>query len=98
VRFSQFDPKETSPLSASCDAAIGRELTGDVGGAVAWPLAARAQQSKHLQRIGVLTGYPEADPDNKARLAGFLVPVRMVVTATKPHPVRVRSNPAYSIQ
>src|SRR5215813_15072952 len=30
-------------------------------GAVAWPLAARAQQRDHLRRIGVLMGFAETD-------------------------------------
>jgi ABC-type uncharacterized transport system substrate-binding protein len=31
------------------------------GGAVAWPLAVRAQQADRVRRIGVLMGYPEGD-------------------------------------
>ena len=41
------------------------------GAAVAWPLAARAQQSDKMRRIGVLVGLAENDPDAKARLTGF---------------------------
>jgi len=41
------------------------------GAAVAWPLAARAQQPERIRRIGVLMGLPENDPDTDARLAGF---------------------------
>ena len=40
-----------------------------VGAAVAWPLAARAQQGEQIRRIGVLTGDAEDDPGVKARLA-----------------------------
>jgi ABC-type uncharacterized transport system substrate-binding protein len=39
--------------------------------AAAWPLAARAQESERMRRIGVLLALAEHDPDTKARLAGF---------------------------
>jgi predicted NBD/HSP70 family sugar kinase len=32
------------------------------GSAVAWPLAARAQQPERMRRIGVLMGWSESDP------------------------------------
>jgi putative tryptophan/tyrosine transport system substrate-binding protein len=38
---------------------------------VAWPLAARAQRSDRMRRIGVLAGQAEDDPDMRARLGGF---------------------------
>jgi putative tryptophan/tyrosine transport system substrate-binding protein len=41
------------------------------GAAVVWPLAARAQQTDRVRRIGVLMGYAEGDPETKARLAAF---------------------------
>jgi ABC-type uncharacterized transport system substrate-binding protein len=41
------------------------------GAAATWPLAARAQQSERMRRIGVLTGITAEDPQNKARLAAF---------------------------
>ena len=41
------------------------------GAAVAWPIAARAQQTEQMRRIGVLGGFAENDPEMKARLAGF---------------------------
>jgi putative ABC transport system substrate-binding protein len=42
-------------------------------GAVAWPLAVRAQQGEQMRRIGVLMGgYLAADPEGQANLAAFL--------------------------
>ena len=43
-----------------------------VGGAAVWPLAARAQQSKRLRRVGVLMPYAANDPQVQARNAAFL--------------------------
>ena len=41
------------------------------GAAVAWPLAARAQQSERSRNVGVLVGLREDDPDTQARLVGL---------------------------
>jgi putative tryptophan/tyrosine transport system substrate-binding protein len=42
------------------------------GAAIAWPLAARAQQGKPMRRVGVLTSLAENDPEGQARVAAFL--------------------------
>jgi putative ABC transport system substrate-binding protein len=41
------------------------------GAAAAWPLAARAQQTERVRRIGVLMGYAESDSDAQAKVAAF---------------------------
>ena len=41
------------------------------GSAVAWPLAARAQQAERVRRIGVLSGLAENGPKGRARIAAF---------------------------
>jgi putative tryptophan/tyrosine transport system substrate-binding protein len=42
------------------------------GAAAAWPLAARAQQSDRMRRIGVLMPLAADDPEARARLAAFM--------------------------
>lgn len=46
------------------------------GAAAAWPLAARAQQANPPRRVGVLTGYPESDPEGQAQIAAFRTTLR----------------------
>jgi putative tryptophan/tyrosine transport system substrate-binding protein len=50
-----------------------REFIAVLGGvAAAWPLAARAQQSDRVRRIGVLLPATADDPDFQARVGAFL--------------------------
>jgi putative tryptophan/tyrosine transport system substrate-binding protein len=47
-------------------------VKGIVGSTVGWPLAARAQQSERVRRIGVLMASAADDSEPQARMAAFL--------------------------
>ena len=48
-----------------------REFLGSLGGAVAWPIVARAQSPKALPRIGVLWGGERHAPEVEAYIKAF---------------------------
>jgi putative tryptophan/tyrosine transport system substrate-binding protein len=48
-----------------------RQFIALLGGAVTWPLAARAQQDQRVRRIGVLSSLAEDDPESVARRPAF---------------------------
>ena len=48
-----------------------RAVISLLGGAAAWPLAARAQPPERMRRIGVLSPQAAEDPESQARITAF---------------------------
>src|SRR5215831_17388300 len=51
---------------------LRREFIAALGGAIAWPVAVRGQQSERMRRIGVLMGWPESDPAARSERGAFV--------------------------
>jgi hypothetical protein len=50
-----------------------RKFLATLGGAAAWPLAARAQQPDRMRLIGVLMAYADSDSTAQSWLAAFRI-------------------------
>jgi hypothetical protein len=48
-----------------------RKFLATLGGAAAWPVAARAQQAERMRRIGVLMNTTPDEPDSQARITAL---------------------------
>jgi ABC-type uncharacterized transport system substrate-binding protein len=72
-----------------------REFISLLGGAAAWPLAARAQQRERMRRIGMLLGGAENDQEFQTRMAAFREELqRLGWTEDRNVRIDIRSTPA----
>ena len=53
-------------------------ITSFASAAIAWTLAARAQQPERIRRIGVLMGIAETDPESQLRITAFRAALRLL--------------------
>ncbi|MCP3440326.1 ABC transporter substrate-binding protein [Bradyrhizobium sp. CCGUVB14] len=83
-----------------------RELLGVIGGAAAWPLGVRAQQSKKIPRIGLLVTGAIESPEARAAIKAFdqglrefgYVDGQNVLVETRAAGLKVERFPALAIE
>ena len=72
-----------------------REFIMLLGGAAAWPLAARAQQGERMRRIGVLDSLNANDKEGQARIMAFVQGLQQLGwTNGRNVQIDIRSGPA----
>ena len=67
-----------------------RAFIAGLGGAAAWPVVARAQQSGRMRRIGVLTSAAQNDQESQSSLAAFQAELRKLGWAERNTEIDIR--------